>query len=285
MPNNEHSEAPEKRVQSRPFTRAVKILISLNHGENRLSDICSSTGLNIGTVHRLLKTLKDSGFVVQNPINRQYYLGHVFIRLAYNTAHAHQNLVAMTFDEMRYLRELTGETVNLSVPFGTERVILVELPSRHAIRFALGAGHAAPLHSSAGGRILLAGFPEREREVLLENMELTRLAPGTITNKDVLIRELENIQKQGYATSFSGVIQGTASVAVPIKNYVIPVSVSIYGPEDRFTNIINHLKELKESADRISDKLLSFGEQASEGKSPFLEIQSKKSKRQRGKNR
>jgi len=275
MPKKEHSKAPKKSVPSRPFTRAVKILMSLDHGANRLSDICNNTGLNISTVHRLLKTLKASGFVVQNPINRQYYLGHVFIRLAFDTTRAHQTLVTMAYDEMKYLRELTGETVNITVPFGTERVVLLELPSKHAISMAAGHGHAAPLYSSAGGKILLAQFPDDELKVLIENMNFTALTPSTITDKVVLMRELEKIRKQGYATSFGEVIPGSGAVAVPIKNYAIVVGLGVYGPHSRFDNIINHLEEIRESEERISSKLLRFGEQAREEDSSFQEIPSK----------
>jgi IclR family acetate operon transcriptional repressor len=265
--------------------RAARILTSLDKDGARLTDICSRTGLNIGTVHRLLRTLKVYGFVVQSPFDRRYHLGHSFIKLAWDSLLLHQLLIVASHDEMKSLNKATKETVALIVPYGIERVNLLELPSQQAIKYAFGSGHSAPLYASAGGKMLLAEFSDHEREVLLEVMNFAPLTSHTVTDKNVLVTELKNIQKQGYAISFGGVVSGTASVAVPIKNYVTPACLAVYGPEDRFDDIISHLNELKGSARRISKKLLKYGQQAREIGSPFQNTKHMEDAGQERKNR
>jgi len=237
--------------------RTSDILKCLGDGAETLTDISNRVNLSKATTYRLLKTLKASGFVVQDPVTQRYYLGRMIARLASSPAILHQRLIAYAFDEMRYLRDLSGETVALQIKVGPQQMVLEELSSNHNMRTTLGRGFVAPLHSGAAGKVLLSQLSESERQIILNGIKLVSMTTNKTIDKEALVNEVNKIEKEGYAITFGEVIQGNVGMAVPIKNYVCPAALCVFGPEDRFRkNIMNFEKELKVSAARISRKLL-----------------------------
>lgn len=237
--------------------RALDILKSLGDGIETLSDIASSLNLKKTTTHRLLKALGTSGFVVQDPVTKHYYIGPEAINLAYSPSIAHQRLIVYALDEMEYLQRLSGESVALWVKVGTQRTILEELPSTHNIRYTLGKGFFAPMQYGTGGKIILSELPESERQMILNGTKLVTRA-NEIIDKEILVSELKKIKEQGYVITIEETIEGSGGISVPIKNYVCPAALSVFGPKERFRKdvIMSLVKEIKESAERVSKKLL-----------------------------
>ena len=237
--------------------RALDVLKSLGDGLKALTDVASSLNLDKTTTYRLLKTLETSGFVVQDPVTKHYYIGPSVVRLASNLTIAHQRLIAYALDEMKYLRNLSGESVALWVKVGAQRTILEELSSTHNIRFTLGKGFFAPMHYGTGGRVMLSELPESERQMILNGTKLVTRT-NELIDKEALVSELKKIKEQGYVITFDETIEGSGGISVPIKNYVCPAALSIFGPKERFKKdvILSLLNDIKESAERISRKFL-----------------------------
>lgn len=60
-----------------------------------------------------------------------------------------------------------------------------------------------------------------------------------------------------YATAFEEKSVGGARMAVPIKNYTVPVALCVIGPSMRLApKMMGLLNELIQSANNISEKLL-----------------------------
>jgi DNA-binding IclR family transcriptional regulator len=77
-------------------------------------------------------------------------------------------------------------------------------------------GGRLPLNGGAGPRVLLANLPEAERARLLaEPLEaLTRKTP---TDPVKLDRRLKTIRERGWEVAIDELIEGIASVAVPVR--------------------------------------------------------------------
>ncbi len=240
------------------IARSAVILRILSNGIDRISDLSNELHLSKSTIHRLLKTLKTSEFVMQDPITRRYYLGPLIIELASKPFVAHESLIICGLEQMKYLRDLSGETVVLHIRIGLERICLEELQSFENIKYTAGKGFIAPIYTGSAGKILLSELNDNELQVLLNNIHLKPIGPKTITEKRVLLKELEKVREQGYATSFGERVPGSASISIPIKNYICPVALSILGPDNRFSLdiMLEVLEKMKESAARISRKLL-----------------------------
>jgi len=238
--------------------KATDILKTLADEIDRISDLSNKLNLSKGTVHRFLHSLEIAGMVTRDPITRRYYLGPLILNLASRPIISHKNLVVCAFEEMRSLRDLTGETILLHIRIGLERICLEELVSYENIRYTAGKGFATPIYVGSAGKILLSELEDNELQSLLENIRLTSVGPNTITDKKALLKELNKVRKQRYATSLGERVAGSASISVPIKNYICPVAMTVLGPDNRFTlkTMIKFLGEIKERANNISRRLI-----------------------------
>ncbi len=236
------------------INRAVKILELFAQGINRLEDIYPMIGLSKSTTHRLLKSLVSAGLAFQSPINRYYYIGHKFLRLASNPVVSHQMLVICAYKELERLQDLSGETSLVSVQSGINRLVVKEIPSRKKIAFFSGVGTVEPIYIGSSGKLLLSHLEEKDLEILLRSIDLRPIGPNTITNFDILRKEIKKIRNKSYATSRGESLPGAVGISVPVKNYICPVALSIFGPEFRFSPE-NFLEEMRKSSNQISKKL------------------------------
>lgn len=242
--------------------KGADILRSLSEGVERISDLSNKLHLSKSTIHRLLKSLEISDFVRQEPITRSYHLGPLILELASRPVIAHQNLIVCAFDDMRHLRDLSRETVVLYIRIGLDRICLEEVQSFENIKYTAGKGFAAPIYTGSAGKVLLSELKEDELGLLLKNIRLNPIGPNTITDKEILLKELEKVREQGYAISFGERIPGSASISVPIKNYVCPVALGVLGPDNRLSmeKMISILEEMKKCSMHISTKLIEINQ-------------------------
>lgn len=247
--------ASSKKVNS--ISRAARILHCISKGTSRITKIASETGLSNSTVHRLLKTLQEEGFVVQDPLSLRYTLGHLLITLTINPFVTHASLVSCAIEEMERLREISSETIGLVIRTGLQRLHLEELPSKKALKYSIGKGFVAPIHAAASSKILLAEISFEDCEKILNLIEEKGLVHNPPYKRVKLLREISKAKKKGYAVSFGEYLQGASSIAVPIKGYIMPVAICIFGPEQRFNKdkMMEVLPSLKEASDSISKKI------------------------------
>lgn len=235
--------------------RAVKVIQSLGEGLNGVVEIADKLSLSKATVHRILQTLEYSGMVIQEPISRKYYLGPTFFNMSSTLRVAHQGLVAIAFDDMWYLRDLTEESVALQIQIGLQRSLIEELESRQSHRFTLGRDYNAPLYTGSGGIIMLAQMSDKELNSFVSNIDIVKTGPGAVKNKKQLLDEVETAKNQGYAISIESVHIGTAGISVPVYNYSHPLALSVFGPKDRLKNMTSHISSIIERGDKISKRI------------------------------
>lgn len=239
------------------ISRAASILNCIAAGTSRITQIASRTGLSNGTTHRLLKTLQKEGFIEQDPLTLKYALGPLLIALATNPMVTHANLISCAIEEMEILRQNTEETIGLVIRSGLERLHLEELPSKQALKYTMGKGFVAPLHLSASSKVLLSEIQFEDRDKLLRLIEEKNLKRKSDFKKADLFKEVALVEKNGYATSFEEFMPGASSIAVPVKGYVVPVAMCIFGPLERFDlkTMKKVLPGLKRASKRITKKL------------------------------
>jgi DNA-binding IclR family transcriptional regulator len=95
-------------------------------------------------------------------------------------------------------------------------------------------GKIRQLHSSAGGKAMLAYMPREEVEEILDRWGLEAETEHTITTEEELFEELDRIREQGYATNEEESINGLWSLGVPVvANEEVVGSFSVSGPRHR----------------------------------------------------
>ncbi len=243
----------------RAVERAADILICLGKGEGTLSEISKEVGLNKATVLRMLVSLERKGFVSKDPLSARYALDWRFMGMFSSMLTRDQGLANISYPFMEKLWKLTNETITLYVRKGYDRLCIAELPSPQPLKYTAGIGVTVPLHAGSPGKLLLAFMPPEEMAEALEKIEMFRLTNKTITSREVLLKELMLIRKQGWSTSFGERIDGVSSLSVPVFNAEkrVNLSLNILGPFVRLGEeiLMGYLEPLREAALNLSNRL------------------------------
>jgi DNA-binding IclR family transcriptional regulator len=136
--------------------RAIAILHACEEGPASLSDVAARTGLPRATAHRLAVALEDHGLLRR--VDGRFALGPTLARLG-AVASSGPTLVVAARPALEDLRDATGESVQLYVRRGNERLCLVALESPHSLRTIVPVGAALPLDRGSAGRILRGDGP------------------------------------------------------------------------------------------------------------------------------
>jgi len=218
-------------VQS--LQRAFELLEHLadTGGEASLSELATLSGLPMPTIHRLIRTLVDLGYVRQNT-NRRYALGARLIRLGENASMQFGSwarpLLAELVDEV-------GETANLAVLERDEVVYVAQVPSKHSMRMFTEVGRRLLPHGTGVGKAMLAHLPPEDVTALLARTGMPSYTEHTFTDQDALLLELAKIAQQGYALDEAEQELGVRCVAVAVPGAPVPAAVSVSGPSGRLT--------------------------------------------------
>jgi DNA-binding IclR family transcriptional regulator len=241
------------------IAHATDILICIGNDFHALTDIARECKLGKSTVHRVLKLLEQSKFVVQDTINRRYYLGPLLTRLTSNPVTTHEYLIMYASEEMRRLSMVTEETVTLDIMIGTQAFSLHEVPSLHELKVSQDDMTPGPLVAGASFKALFSMFNDKQLEAALESINIEHPTERTVTDKVVLKTQIKETRKQGYALSHGEWITGVICISVPVFNYNLPLSLSVVGPESRLRQHEKDvIDELKKSSSRISDSVKHF---------------------------
>ena len=216
-------------VQS--VTRALDILEAIDGagGELALIDIAAASGLPTPTIHRLVRTLVDRGYLRQLP-DRRYALGSRLIPLGSTALTAFGSRSA---PELRRLVSELGETANLATLDGDQVVYVGQVPSPHAMRMFTDLGRHVPAHCRATGKALLSQLPDEQIRTILRRTGMPAFTPCTITSPDELLTQLATVRERGWAVDEGELEEGVVCLAVPVPSSIASLAVSISGPAVR----------------------------------------------------
>ena len=198
-------------------------------GAQGLSQLSSSSGLPLTTIHRLMGTLVRMGYVRRGG-SRRYVLGPRLIRLGET---ASQLLGTWAKPHLAELVELTGETANLAMLEGGMVVYLAQVPGRHSMRMFTEPGRRLDPHCTAVGKAMLAQLPEAQVRDILRRNGMAAKTPTTITDPDLLVAHLGVIRQQGHAIDEGEQEVGVRCFAVAIPEAPTLAAISVSGPQAR----------------------------------------------------
>jgi DNA-binding IclR family transcriptional regulator len=185
--------------------------------------------------HRILSTLESAGYLETEGESRRYRLGFRSVQLGL-IGLSQLDVRRQARSRLQHLRNVTKETVNLSLRVGDKRVYIDSLESPQEIRQRVELGREMDLFLGASSKAILAFLPRGDRERILELAEGQHTVQHTAISVPELWADLAAIQIRGYATSISERLAGAFSVAVPIFDHDEDVigSVSVSGPVHRW---------------------------------------------------
>ena len=248
--------APTRASGVQSVERAFKILETMVDagGMIGLSRLSTESGLPLPTIHRLIRTLVDLGYVRQEP-SRQYVLGPRLLMLG-ESSERMLGVIARPY--LTQLVEDAGESANLAILDGDKAVYVAQVPSRHSMRMFTEVGRRVMLHCSAVGKVILAGLPQDHAMAILARAGMPARTANTITDPDVLMEQLSTIRERGYAVDEGEREIGVRCVGVAVGVSPQRLAISISGPSERVSDelVERAVPLLRATADRLAKELL-----------------------------
>jgi IclR family acetate operon transcriptional repressor len=217
--------------------RAVELLeaFGTNHAWLSLTDLHHHTGIPRSSLHGLLRTLRDVGWIESDEAGTRFRLG---VRaLICGTAYLDRDPVMPYGTEaLERLRDQVGYTCHFARLNGPDIVYLQTRESRTSAHLVSRVGRTLPAHATALGKVLLAELADGELTAVLPK-QLAALTELTITDREALRSELAFIRERGFSTERGQSSADVACVAAVVP-YRIPATdaMSCSMPADRVTD-------------------------------------------------
>lgn len=204
-------------------------------GGGRPTELADHLCLAKSTVHDHLSTLVKHGYVSKE--GEKYVLSHRFLSLGEATRRRRKSYrLARSYVEK--LATKTDERAQFIVEENGEGVYIHTAQGKDAVRTDSGIGRRIPLHATAAGKSILSRLPEARVHEILDTRGLPQLTSTTITDRDVLLDQIEEIEKQGYAFNEGENTARLSAVGTPIMapDDSVLGALSVSGPTNRMKN-------------------------------------------------
>jgi DNA-binding IclR family transcriptional regulator len=218
-----------------------------------LKYIAEHTGLHASTAHRILNTLLQVGYAERTGSGR-YRLGVKLLQLG-NRVQKHVDLRREALPVMEALRNLVGETVNLTVRENDEVVYIERVASTRNMRVELVIGGRAPLHVTAVGKLFLAEDGPEACRAYVARTGLPPLTANSIREGSAFCNLVAEARRLGYARDREETEEGVACIGVPVRDASsrMVAGLSISAPVDRLRE--TWIPSIQAAGIRLSERL------------------------------
>jgi DNA-binding IclR family transcriptional regulator len=224
--------AAQRRDGVQVIARAAETLRRLAAEPDGLTliELAGRVGLPRSTTHRIVRALSQEGFVRAAPSGK-LRIGPALIGIAMSSRRDLRHEAGPFLERLSH--EL-HETVDLAVLDGGEVLFIDQYASRRSLRVVSEIGARFPAYCTANGKALLAALPEAEMERLLPR-HLKRITEHTITDRDVLLAELERARTAGIAYDREEYTIGVSAVGTVVRDAIGTVAaITVVMPAARF---------------------------------------------------
>jgi len=153
------------------------------------------------------------------------------------------------------------ETVNFVIPEHEGMIYRDRVQTNWAFQIHLPVGTHVPFYCTASGKTYLASLTPKNRRRMVESLYLKQLTKTTVCNVETLLRELTQIQKQGFAIDNEEFYDGMIAIAVPVLDPKgrYHGAAAMHGPTLRLdrTTLEDNYTDLRSAADQLSQLIFS----------------------------
>lgn len=223
-------------------------------------ELAKELGINHTTVHRILETFEQKGFLIQDKETKKYELGMKLWEFG-QLVEDKLGISDTIYPIMKKVSEQTGETIFLTWLFEMECVHVEMAESSQSIKFSVSVGSRTPLHAGASNTVIMAYLPRELQEQVVEK-GLTPLTEHTVVEREHLYQKLDVIKQQGWCFSVGEFAKEVFGLSVPLfnKRREIVGSMTIAGPVsrapegERLSGMLSVLKEGQREVQYYLDK-------------------------------
>lgn len=244
--------------------RIIRVLGDTPHGAS-LAEISARSAMPKTTARRILMTLSPLGVVRSLPEAGSYCLGSLLVDLGerarvqlFSSVSVHAVLARLSLEAQ--------ETVHLATPDGHHLVYVDKVESSRSLAIRSRIGARAQLYCTGLGKAYLAFQEPSAIESYLSASPLERKTATTITDRELLRREMTVVRARGYALDEGENEEGVRCIAAPVldNNGCSVAAISVTGPTTRMfdSRIAEIAPSVLASAEAIGEQIRTAREAA-----------------------
>lgn len=210
----------------------VESLIKLDGGS--VSELADALDIPKSTVHSHLKTLENIGYITSE--HGHYHVSTRFLDIGARRRQQ-RDIYKKSKSELEKLGAETEEHASLFIEEDGYTIISETIEGNPSLQVDSHAGLRMVMQNCAPGKAILAFKSDDFVERVINEFGFRAMTENSITSRDALFDELQEIQEQGYAFDREERIEGMRAVAAPIlnKNSRPEGALSIFGPANHIT--------------------------------------------------
>jgi len=242
------------------LSKGIKILefLAKSHEGVKLSEISKVVSMPSSNLSLFLNTLIESGYAIKNPKDNKYYVSNRLVEIAnLIRPNRYMRLLSLSKPAIESIHAIFDENVILGVINNYQLYLISRLQSTKSIQIVHNDGPFIP-HVTAGGKIILAFLSESQLKEYFKKTEWKSFTSQSMTKKGLVLKQLEEIRKNGYAINRGEYEEEIMAIAAPIfENKEAIAALIVQFPTFRYREeeLYDKAPEVIATAERIG-KLL-----------------------------
>lgn len=228
--------------------RALELLDLMASSSEKMSVIEISKALNVTRTgaYNLLNSLMARNFVEKDTANNKYHIGYRFLELGACYRYQYPFVTVAERGIYALSRKWTHQ-INLSIYKSPCQVLFLVTKATESIQ-RTAQRVILPAYTSASGKLLMSYLPEEQLMQDISQTELRKFARQTITDKDLLLANLEEIRSNGYSVEREESNNQRGCVACPVRDISgeVIAAISMFMPLDEldshFSQILDDIQ-------------------------------------------
>lgn len=207
---------PPGRYRLKALNRALDVLEYFNERQPKhsLKDISQLARMPESSLFRILLTLKQRGYLQQNPDGTYQLPPQLAYAQLYRRA---EQLKEVARPHLAALSARFEETASLAMLFVDEIRVLDTVETFREIRMVNRPGRVLPPHSSSLGKAITAFQPPDLIDRILEVYGLHKRTEHSIVDRGALAEEYAAVRQRGYAFDREETVLGGMCIGVPVR--------------------------------------------------------------------
>ncbi|MDD5367851.1 MAG: IclR family transcriptional regulator [Anaerolineaceae bacterium] len=199
------------------LAKALEILNAFSEDKPTwgIRELGRELGINPTTIHRLVTTLVNAGYLERSPERQTYSLGPRVLKLA-DVYHHFNPLPTVARKVFETYADRFEHTLYLGCLNNYEVIYLAIQDGRAPIKVTIEPGASTGLHSTALGKILLANQTDEFISDFINSHRLSTFTQRTITNPETLWDQIREIRECKYAVNDGEQYPDVGSLGVPV---------------------------------------------------------------------
>lgn len=247
----------ENKCSHKPTLRVLGILRAVSQTQEGLSltELSAQIDSPKSSLFPIVHTLAKEGFLSLQPATSRYRLGIA----AFETGQKYveqMDILQQIRSEMRKIVLSCYETCHFGILEQGNVLYILKEDSPEPIRMVSSVGKQLPAYGTGIGKALLSGYTSDQLKALYPN-GLTAMTPFTITNFDLLAKQLAQVAKEGVAYEKEESNLHIQCIAVPLQNHgktvaALSVAIPTFRADEKKLSLAKSLLiESKQHLDRL----------------------------------